>query len=478
MNRNGLQEVTMKHNDDTIAAIATPVGEGAISVIRVSGKSAFDAVDRVFRGKTALKDCRTHSAHFGYLVDREGRPLDQVVGTVYKSPHSYTGEDCVEVSCHGGILVTRKVFEAILEAGARPAEPGEFTKRAFLNGRVDLSQAEAVADLIWSRSELSQRSSLEQLEGRLSNKINSLRERLLDACSLLELELDFVEEDIELTGTNEIRSRLESILGELTQLIASFSHGKMYREGVKVVIAGRPNVGKSSLLNALLGQDRAIVTEIAGTTRDVIEENVNINGILFRVVDTAGLRDSKDRVEREGVTRTEKQISTCDLILLVVDLSQAIGPEDSVVFESIKAQRKDFKSTSIVVLNKLDLVRDGNTNSLIGVSPVEELKSIKVSALTGEGIPELEKAMAEFAMNGDCHREESSITVTNARHKDALVRASRHLMLSVESLKSGKSGDFVAIDLRAALDYLGEIVGVVTTDEILDNIFGKFCIGK
>ncbi len=468
----------MRHHEDTIAAIATPIGEGGISVIRVSGTSAFEIADSIFRGKTTLETANTHTAHFGYVVDTEGEPLDEVVATVYRSPHSYTAEDCVEISCHGGILVTKNVLEAILHSGARLADPGEFTKRAFLNGRIDLSQAEAVADLIQSRSALAHRSSLRQLEGHLSNKINNIRGQLIDASSLLELELDFAEEDIELAGKQEIRKRIDQILNELRGLIDSFSFGKVCREGVKVVIAGKPNVGKSSILNALLNENRAIVTEIPGTTRDTIEENLSINGVLFKVVDTAGLREASDLVEKEGVRRTESQICSSDLILLVFDISQPPTAEDFEVLKIMQTRFENFESRSLVLLNKLDLTRNGQGLAFSRIDPLENIKTIRVSALTREGLDELKQAMVDHVFVNQVLPSDSTVTITDVRHKDALDKATKHLVLALESLDSKKSGEFIALDIRAALDFLGEIVGVVTTDEILDNIFSRFCIGK
>lgn len=468
----------MKYEDDTIAAIATPIGEGGMSVIRISGKAAFDIADKVFHGKVSLRDAQTHTAHFGYLVDSKGDSVDEVVATVYRSPHSYTSEDCVEISCHGGVLVTRKCLEAILQSGARLAQPGEFTKRAFLNARIDLSQAEAVADLIHSRTEMSRRSSLQQLEGRLSQQINRMRDELLNISSLLELELDFTEEGIEFTSKQEISDRITRILDELRVLVDSFSFGKVYREGVKVVISGKPNVGKSSLLNALLNENRAIVTEIPGTTRDTIEENLNLDGILFRVVDTAGLRSASDLVEKEGVRRTEAQIASSDIILLVLDLSEPLGQADQDIVDLLRAQLGNFEERCVVALNKVDIARNCHDNSrdILDLQPNQ--KTVRVSAITRQGLEQLKKVLVDCVFSNKPQSSDTGVTITNIRHKEALTKAARHLKLALESLSNGRSSEFISLDTRAGLDYLGEIVGAVTTEEILDNIFAKFCIGK
>lgn len=468
----------MRYEDDTIAAIATPLGEGAISVIRLSGKRAFDIADRIFRGKTLLKNANSHTAHLGYIFGLDGGPIDEVVSTVYKSPGSYTTEDSVEISCHGGVLVTRKVLESVLQAGARLAEPGEFTKRAFLNGRLDLSQAEAVADLIHSRSEVSHRSSFQQLAGKLSERVKRLREELVDTASLLELELDFAEERIEFANKAKISSRLSSIIKDLKDLVESFSIGRFYREGVKVVILGRPNAGKSSLLNALLDENRAIVTEIPGTTRDTIEEDITIGGVLFRLVDTAGLRQPVDLVEREGIRRTEGQIETADLVLFLFDLSQPIDNSGLKLVRDIQGNADSFGEKCIAVFNKCDLVKNNQWSlsapiDLLGVSRI-----VRLSALTHDGLDALKQFLVEHVIGKKLTTDDSAVTVTNIRHEEALKKAIDSLELALRSLEGGQSEEFVTVDVRNALDLLGEIIGAVTSEEVLNNIFKKFCIGK
>ncbi|CUU03137.1 tRNA modification GTPase [Candidatus Thermokryptus mobilis] len=463
----------MKYLEDTIVAISTAIGEAAISVIRISGKDAIKVADRVFVGKRKLADVKTHTAHYGKIVDKNGDVVDYVVATVFKAPNSYTGEDTVEISCHGGILVTRKVLETVLEAGARLAQPGEFTKRAFLNGKIDLSQAEAVADLIRSATELAYQSSLSQLEGALSRKIRKMREDLINLCSLVELELDFADEDLEFVDKAQLAEKIKDVIGEIDELIETFRFGKIYREGIKVVIAGKPNAGKSSLLNALLNENRAIVSEIPGTTRDVIEESLNIEGVLFRIVDTAGLRETFDIVEREGVRRTEEQLKKADMILLVIDSTDEINEEDVRIYHRVLNFAVDESKRCIIVFNKVDLLDGKRPNMKIMV----DFPVVYISALTGFGLEKLKKLMVEQSFLG-MTRTESSVVVTNVRHRDALLRAKQSLIYALRSLEQGMSGDLVAVDLRAGLNHLGEIIGEVTTDDILNNIFSKFCIGK
>ncbi len=466
----------MIQQEDTIAAIATPVGEGGISVIRVSGKGAFGIVDRLFKGKKRIKDMASHTASFGNIVqpEKDRRILDEVVAVVFRSPNSYTGEDVVEISCHGGMLVTKSILNVLFESGARHANPGEFTKRAFLNGRLDLSQAEAVADIIHARTERAHRSSLDQLKGRLSKEIEGIRNDILNFCSLIELELDFAEEDLELANRDDFINRAGRVVCRLQELIESFNVGKVYRDGIKVVLAGKPNAGKSSLLNTLLQENRAIVTDIPGTTRDTIEESLSIDGILFRVIDTAGLRVTDDPIESEGVQRTMQQIGRADLALMIIDYSQSMSDEDIRYIDSILDEIKAHKVEPLVVLNKIDIATGKQFNK---TGKLLHYPFVKLSAKTGEGVDVLKKQMVNLATNGKQYQE-GSVLVTNARHRDALVRAKQNLELALASLKGGASGEFVSVDLRASLDALGEITGVVTTEDILNNIFSSFCIGK
>lgn len=466
----------MIRQEDTIAAIATPIGEGGISVIRISGSNALEIADRLFDGKRRIRDMASHTASFGNIIDPHNnrRVLDEVVAVVFRSPNSYTGEDVVEISCHGGMLVTKSILNVLFEAGVRHANPGEFTKRAFLNGRLDLSQAEAVADIIQARTERAHRSSLDQLKGKLSTEIDAIRNDILNFCSLIELELDFAEEDIELANRDDFANRAGKVLCRLQELIESFNVGKVYRDGIKVVLAGKPNAGKSLLLNTLLQENRAIVTDIPGTTRDTIEESLNIDGILFRIIDTAGLRETNDPVESEGVQRTLHQIERADLALMIIDYSLNMSDEDVRYIDSILDKMNELDVDPLVVLNKIDIT-DGK--QFVDTGKLLHYPFVKISAKTGEGVDVLKKQMVNLATHGKPYQE-GSVLVTNSRHRDALVRAKQSLELALASIKGEASGEFVSVDLRAALDALGEITGVVTTEDILNNIFSSFCIGK
>jgi tRNA modification GTPase len=460
---------------DTIAAVATPPGEGGISVIRVSGPHAIEIVEKGFVGKKPLKDVQSQTAHFGQFFDSHRNILDTLIALVFRGPHSYTGEDVVEVSCHGGILVTGRILNAILEDGARLATPGEFTKRAFLNGKLDLSQAEAVADLIHSGSDLAHRSSLQQLEGRLSKQINSLRDRLIETVGLLELELDFVEEHLEIVNKQELILKVESTLEDLRVLLKTSIEGRVYREGLKVVLAGAPNAGKSSILNTLLNEDRAIVTEIPGTTRDTIEESLSMGGMLFRVVDTAGLRDTKDVVEQEGVSRTHAQIETSDILVYIIDSSRQPSSRE---MEKASEVLLSTAASKIVVLSKTDLSSGDPYRLSQSLAENASLDFVEVSVRTGQGVERLRELLARTIPSKIKPYHESSVTVTNLRHAQAIKDAAESLELALKTLKEGKSSELVIVDLRASLDHLGEITGAVTSEEILESIFARFCIGK
>ncbi|MDZ7261381.1 MAG: tRNA uridine-5-carboxymethylaminomethyl(34) synthesis GTPase MnmE [candidate division KSB1 bacterium] len=463
-----------KYENDTIVAISTPVGSGGIAVIRLSGIDSIKITDKLFKGQVRLVNAEDRRAYFGRIVDglSGGQLVDEVVVTVFRAPHSYTREDVVEVSCHGGSYVTQKILELFLQAGARLAEPGEFTKRAFLNGRIDLSQAEAVADIIRAKTEMSLRCSLNQLQGNLSKKIHSFRDKLIDICSFLELELDFVEEDVELLDRRQIYSQIENIQTELRQLIETFKTGKIIREGARVVIAGRPNVGKSSLLNALLKEERAIVTDIPGTTRDSLEEQVDIKGILFQLIDTAGLGSSLDPLEKQARLRAEKQLQTADIILFVFDGSEELKPDDKNILSQWVPKDKGDSRKIICAINKIDLKRQLQPRELaawVGEAPI-----VEISARFGFGLELLEETLVNSVLNGNTEQ----VMVTTVRHHQALIKAEENLQLALNSLAEALSPEFVIVGLRGALDELGQIVGVVTSEDILNNIFSKFCIGK
>lgn len=460
---------------DTIVAIATPLGEGGISVLRVSGQDALKVTAKGFRGKAILEEVPSHTAHFGSFLSPEGDRLDDVVATVFREPRSYTGENVVEISCHGGIYITRRILEALLHYGARHAQPGEFTKRAFLSGKMDLSQAEAVADLIHSRSEASRKNSFQQLQGVLSARITELRGKLIRTAGLLELELDFAEEGIEFTDKNAVADQVRNARTEVAELLGTYRVGKIVREGVRVVLAGTPNVGKSSILNALLSE---IVTEVPGTTRDVIEEGIVLEGQLFNVVDTAGLRETVDLVEKEGVQRSHDQIRNSDLLLLIFDSSKMPSAEELMLVKRLLTGMKRDSTPCLSVLNKIDLTKNLNGELSRIINSLGLQGTVRMSAKTGQGLSDLKKALVDTIVRTAGNGAPESPTVTNARHYDALTRAGLSLELSLTSLREGKSSEFVSVDLRDALDSLGEIVGVVTTEDILNEIFSKFCIGK
>jgi tRNA modification GTPase len=461
----------IKRLGNTIAAIATPIGEGAISVIRVSGESAIHKVASRFNGKQDLAKVKSHTAHFGHIVDDKNKTVDEVVCTVFHAPKSFTGEDSVEISCHGGILVTRRVLECILETGVRPAEPGEFTERAFLNGKMDLSQAEAVADLIQAQSDKARQTSLDQLEGALSKQIHVVREQLIQSLGLLELELDFTEENIALVDKKKVENLFNVTILELDQLIRTYNYGKVFREGVRVALVGVPNAGKSSLLNAMLKEDRAIVTDVPGTTRDFIEEKMTIAGVLFRMIDTAGLRETEDKVEKEGVHRTWKIIKGTDIIVFVHDSTKSITSDEMLFLEKIK---KEKHKELVLANNKVDLQHKKLPLGYI----FDKILILETSVMNNAGIENLKNALFKKVLDQTQAESKESVIITNVRHYSALLKAKQCLKSALNSLKKGKSEEFIAIDLRTAIDSIGEIVGLVTTEEILNNIFSKFCIGK
>ncbi len=468
----------MKSQDDTIAAIITPIGEGGISVLRLSGSRAIEIAGLGFHGKQPLAVAESHTVHYGTYKNSEGELLDEVLATVFKNPHSYTGEDTVEISCHGSILVTQKILESLIQFGARMAEPGEFTKRAFLNGKMDLTQAEAVADLIKTSSDQSHKASLLQLKGSTSKAIHSIKDKLLNICSLVELELDFSEEGLQFIERKEIENRIQSAIDEINSLISSYNQGRVIRDGVKVVIYGKPNVGKSSLMNALLDQERAIVTHISGTTRDTIEESIHINGILYRLVDTAGIRDTDDIIEQEGINRTRLEIQEADVIIHLLDASTINLNEFNNEQESlIKLTGKDKQL--LIVLNKIDLVPGGIDHLLTeSVASNSYQVPIGISAKKRIGLDLLKNTLHSLTVNNELATQEGTVTITNLRHKDLLVTTCTALLNSLQSVRDSMSGEFIASDVRTALNSLGEITGEVTTDDILNNIFANFCIGK
>ncbi|CAN5331852.1 tRNA uridine-5-carboxymethylaminomethyl(34) synthesis GTPase MnmE [soil metagenome] len=452
---------------DTIVALSTPQGTGAIGVVRLSGPQAIQMVSGVFKGKN-LTEQPANTLHFGSMV-RGGVVLDEVVVALFRAPHSYTKEDVAEISCHGSPYILQQVIELLIEQGARPAKPGEFTLRAFLNGRMDLSQAEAVADLIASHSEASHKLAIQQMRGGFSNRIKELRGKLVHFASMVELELDFGEEDVEFAD----RSALETLVNELndiiTRLIRSFQLGNVIKTGVSTVIAGRPNSGKSTLLNRLLNEERAIVSDTPGTTRDTIEEAIVIGGILFRLIDTAGIREATDAIEKIGVERTFQKISQSAIVVYLFDAS-TLSPQ------LLKHDLSRLKSAEIPVLivgNKIDALPD---RSMLDSFVKEFPHTVFLSSLTGEGIAGLEQALIETLAGQGLGIEDT--IVSNARHYDSLLHTQEALNAVLAGIANRTTSDFLALDIRRGLHHLGEITGEITTDDLLDNIFSKFCIGK
>ncbi len=452
------------NNQDTIVALATPQGIGAISVIRLSGDNAISITQSVFKGKD-LREQPTHTIHFGAIHD-EGRIIDEVLVSVFRTPHSFTTENAIEISCHGSSIIVKEIIKVLLKNGARLATPGEFTKRAFLHGRFDLAQAEAVADLINAETDNARQAALNQMRGGFSKEINKLREELIHFASLIELELDFGEEDVEFAKRGDLKKLIYQIQGYLTSLIKSFDQGNVIKNGVPTVIAGKPNAGKSTLLNVLLNEDKAIVSDIAGTTRDSIEDEMVIGGINFRFIDTAGLRETQDVIEALGVERTRAQMKKASLIIYLVDLTNTSLSEIESEIKTLAGLGVPF----IKVGNKLDKAPPEL------IDPLKEQSFIFISAKHQEHIEELkEKILALFEVQDV---KTGDVMVTNLRHYQNLLQTNESLTRVLDGMGNGVTGDLLAMDIRQSLHYLGEITGSITTDDLLENIFSKFCIGK
>jgi tRNA modification GTPase len=447
---------------DTIAAIATPQGAGAIAIVRLSGKDAIKIANQFFSSKD-LEKVDSHTIHLGYLKDEKGNRVDQVLASVFKAPHSYTKENVVELSCHGSPYIQQKILELLLRNGARMAKQGEFTLRAFLNGQLDLAQAEAVADLIAADSDAAHQMALKQMRGGFSEEIKALREELINFASLIELELDFGEEDVEFAQRDDLRNLVERIQGVLRELLESFRLGNVLKNGVSTVIAGRPNAGKSTLLNALLNEERAIVSDIAGTTRDTIEENLNIDGVLFRLIDTAGIREASDQIEAIGVEKTFKTIQESTILVYVYDAKRL---DQAAVAADLEQLQQDGLSV-LVLANKMDELDDD--------SSIPE-DHFRLSAKAKEGLQAFKKALYQLVIDGKISLDDN--VVTNMRHYEALRGAEESLNNVLMGLDQELSGDLLAMDIRHALRELGEITGQVDVEDLLENIFSKFCIGK
>lgn len=451
---------------ETIVALSTPPGVGAIAVIRLAGPDAITITDRVFRGKK-LADVPTHTLHFG-VIEKDGAAIDEVVVSVFRGPKSYTGDDVIEISCHGSPYIQQQILSLLMAEGARMAKPGEFTLRAFLNGKMDLSQAEAVADLIASESAASHDLAMQQMRGGYSDELKNLRYKLIEFAALIELELDFSEEDVEFANRDQLVALTNRISRVINQLIDSFQLGNVIKKGVQTVIAGRPNAGKSTLLNALLNEERAIVSEIAGTTRDTIEEELNIHGIQFRLIDTAGIREATDAIEKAGVERTMEKIERSTLLLYVFDI-QTMGVEE-VAADLASFTRGNY--SLLLVANKMDQGLPAEK-----VLPFDALGDmIYISSKEGTNLEDLKEAMYT-RIAGDGYSR-GNVIVSNARHLEALMKAKESLTDILASVEGKASGEITALSIRSALNYLGEITGEVTNEDLLDFIFSKFCIGK
>ena len=455
---------------DTIAAISTPVGEGAISIVRLSGDEAIDIANRLFTGKN-LHEVKSHTLHYGKLIDPATEEVvDEVLVSVMKAPKTFTREDVVEINCHGGHVAVKRILELVLENGARLAEPGEFTKRAFLNGRIDLSQAEAVMDIINSKTKQAMKVAVTQLDGKLSRFIKKLRQELIETIAHVEVNIDYPEyDDVEQMSHEMMKEKTKYVHAEIEKLLEVANQGKILREGIKTAIIGRPNVGKSSLLNALVQEERAIVTDIPGTTRDIIEEYVNVRGIPLKLIDTAGIRETKDLVEQIGVERSHKILQEADLVLFMLNYNEELTDDDRKIIDSLK------DTNYIVIINKTDLTQKIDLDEVKNL--VEDRTVITTSLIKDEGIDQLEKAIAAIFFTKDVYSDDVTL-VSNVRHIHLLKRAKSALEDAMNALEMGVPLDMVQIDVRRTWEYLGEIIGDTASESLIDQLFSQFCLGK
>ncbi|MFH6131146.1 tRNA uridine-5-carboxymethylaminomethyl(34) synthesis GTPase MnmE [Staphylococcus aureus] len=456
---------------DTITSISTPMGEGAIGIVRLSGPQAVEIADKLYKGKHLLNDVPSHTINYGHIIDPESKEVvEEVMVSVLRAPKTFTREDIIEINCHGGILTINRVLELTMTYGARMAEPGEFTKRAFLNGRIDLSQAEAVMDFIRSKTDRASKVAMNQIEGRLSDLIKKQRQSILEILAQVEVNIDYPEyDDVEDATTEFLLEQSKEIKQEINRLLDTAAQGKIMREGLSTVIVGKPNVGKSSMLNNLIQDNKAIVTEVAGTTRDVLEEYVNVRGVPLRLVDTAGIRETEDIVEKIGVERSRKALSQADLILFVLNNNEALTQEDYTLYEVVKNE------DVIVIVNKMDLEQNIDINEvkdMIGDTPL-----IQTSMLKQEGIDELEIQIRDLFFGGEVQNQDMTY-VSNSRHISLLKQARQTIQDAIDAAESGVPMDMVQIDLTRTWEILGEIIGETASDELIDQLFSQFCLGK
>ncbi|HCU9055420.1 TPA: tRNA uridine-5-carboxymethylaminomethyl(34) synthesis GTPase MnmE [Staphylococcus aureus] len=456
---------------DTITSISTPMGEGAIGIVRLSGPQAVEIADKLYKGKHLLNDVPSHTINYGHIIDPESKEVvEEVMVSVLRAPKTFTREDIIEINCHGGILTINRVLELTMTYGARMAEPGEFTKRAFLNGRIDLSQAEAVMDFIRSKTDRASKVAMNQIEGRLSDLIKKQRQSILEILAQVEVNIDYPEyDDVEDATTEFLLEQSKEIKQEINRLLDTGAQGKIMREGLSTVIVGKPNVGKSSMLNNLIQDNKAIVTEVAGTTRDVLEEYVNVRGVPLRLVDTAGIRETEDIVEKIGVERSRKALSQADLILFVLNNNEALTQEDYTLYEVVKNE------DVIVIVNKMDLEQNIDINEvkdMIGDTPL-----IQTSMLKQEGIDELEIQIRDLFFGGEVQNQDMTY-VSNSRHISLLKHARQTIQDAIDAAESGVPMDMVQIDLTRTWEILGEIIGETASDELIDQLFSQFCLGK
>lgn len=456
---------------DTITSISTPMGEGAIGIVRLSGPQAVEIADKLYKGKHLLNDVPSHTINYGHIIDPESKEVvEEVMVSVLRAPKTFTREDIIEINCHGGILTINRVLELTMTYGARMAEPGEFTKRAFLNGRIDLSQAEAVMDFIRSKTDRASKVAMNQIEGRLSDLIKKQRQSILEILAQVEVNIDYPEyDDVEDATTEFLLEQSKEIKQEINRLLDTGAQGKIMREGLSTVIVGKPNVGKSSMLNNLIQDNKAIVTEVAGTTRDVLEEYVNVRGVPLRLVDTAGIRETEDIVEKIGVERSRKALSQADLILFVLNNNEALTQEDYTLYEVVKNE------DVIVIVNKMDLEQNIDINEvkdMIGDTPL-----IQTSMLKQEGIDELEIQIRDLFFGGEVQSQDMTY-VSNSRHISLLKQARQTIQDAIDAAESGVPMDMVQIDLTRTWEILGEIIGETASDELIDQLFSQFCLGK